>query len=330
MPETNAVTETMTYQTSDIHHASGTVMGGPWQIYHVPVNGVSCEVAATAALTALQRVDAQMSNYSSESDLMRVNAGPLQHFLPIPQDMHRVMTCADRYARLSEGALNIALGRLVNVWGFGPDATPDVRPEAANTRAQAAQAALGSFALRADPPAVFKHADIALDLCALAKGFAIDQAARAVQALGVTHFMIEAAGEIIAGGHRPDGTHWTVGLELPVPSEDRIVFDDIALHNMAIATTGGHRNRRHIEGQDVSHTINPQTGAPLEGDLLSVTVLHSSCMDADALATVLYVLGDEKGPKFADDNDVAALFLIREPQGLREIRSEAFVANTRQ
>lgn len=305
-------------------------MGGPWQLYHVPEHGVPGDVVRAAALAALQRVDTQMSNYSDQSDLMRVNAGPLLDFLPIPEDMHRVMACADRYARLSDGALNIALGRLVNVWGFGPDVTPDVRPDAAETRAQAARAALGSFALRADPPAVFKHEDIALDLCALAKGFAVDQAARAVQALGISNFMIEAAGEIAAFGQRANGQDWTIGLELPVPSEDRIVFDEIALHDMAVATTGGHRNRRQIDGQQVSHTINPQTGVPLEGNLLSVTVLHKTCMDADALATVLYVLGDEKGATFADDNDVAALFLIREPNGLREIRSEAFVANTRQ
>lgn len=297
-------------------------------MYHVPVAGVSCEDVAAGALNALRQVDTQMSNYRADSDLMRVNDGPTGAFITIPTDMHTVMTCADRYARASGGALNIALGRLVNRWGFGPDATPVCRPEATETHAEAARAALESFALRSDPPAVLKHSEIALDLCALAKGFAVDKAAHAVQAMGVSNFMIEASGEIIAYGHRANGEKWTVGLELPVPGNDRIVFDEVGLNNLAVATTGGHRNRRDIDGHAVSHTINPITGAPLEGDLLSVTVLHATCMDADALATILYVLGSEDGPKFAYDNDVAALFLIREPEGLREIRSDAFIAKT--
>ena len=319
----------MTNQNTDMHHAKGTVMGGPWQLYHMPVAGICCDDVATAALGALQQVDAQMSTYRADSDVMRVNAGPLGAFLSIPAEMHTVMACADRYARASDGAINVGLGKLVNRWGFGPDAAPDTRPDAQETYAEAARAALGSFALRADPPAVLKHADVALDLCALAKGFAVDKAAQAVRSLGITNFLIEASGEIIGCGCGPDDTPWTVGVELPVPGNDRIVFDEICLNNMAVATTGGHRNRRRIGGHDVSHTINPITGAPLEGDLLSVTVLHAACMDADALATVLYVLGADRGPQFADDNHIAALFLIREPEGLREIRSEAFVATTR-
>lgn len=303
-------------------------MGGPWSLRHCPVPGVDPDTVAAAALAALQQVDAQMSTYRADSDLMALNRAPMGQFTPVPADVMTVMSCADRLARLSDGAINIALGHLVNQWGFGPDPVPASAPDAAQMQAEAARAALGSYALRHDPPAVYKHEPVGFDLCAIAKGFAVDQAAQAVQACGVTDFIVEAAGEIVAHGPGPGGHGWTVGVELPVPSDARLIYGDITL-NGAVATTGGYRNRRQIAGQTVAHTIDPRTGAPLTTDVLSVTVLHDSCMEADALATVLYVLGEQQGPHFAAAHDVAALFLIRVPDGLKEIRSEAFVAHGR-
>ncbi len=314
---------------TEIYTTSGTVMGGPWKIRHAPVSGVPRDAVASAALDALRLVDAQMSNYRAESDLMRLNAAPVGEFVPVTAGMIEVMTCADRLARLSNGALNIALGKAVNRWGFGPDPAPTQRPQERISVEDAARAALGSFVLRADPPAVFKHADICFDLCALAKGYAVDLAARAVEALGANDFLIEAAGEIFARGSQTSQNPWKIGLELPVPGDERLVFDEIALDGLAVATSGGYRNRHLVAGARVSHTIDPATGKPLESALLSVTVLHEQCMVADGLATVLYVLGPETGPKFASDNDVSALFLIREAQGFKEIRSEGFVAATR-
>ncbi|SPF81742.1 FAD:protein FMN transferase [Pseudoprimorskyibacter insulae] len=315
-------------QAKRTHHASGTVMGGPWQIRHVPAAHMVPELVAQAALNALRLVDAQMSTYRDDSDLLRLNAAPIGVPVPVPADMLTVMACADRLARQSGGALNIGLGQAVNRWGFGPLPTPGARPDPRLGAADATLAQLGSYTLHSDPPAVTKHSDIAFDLCALAKGFAVDQAARAVEALGITNYLIEAAGEIIARGRNGAGEPWTIGLELPVPGDDRIIFDQIALDGMAAATSGNYRNRRTIAGETVSHTIDPNTGEPLASDLLSVTVLHSACMEADALATVLTVLGPDQGPRFAQSHGIAALFMIRVPAGLKEIRSDAFAAQS--
>lgn len=304
-------------------------MGGPWQLLYGLVEGVDPEQVARAALGALTKVDLEMSTYRANSDLARINGAPLSEWLPVSEEMARVMRCADKYARRSNGAINIALGHLVNGWGFGPDETPKMAPDAAVLRVQAMQATLGSFTLRSNPPSVYKSEEIAFDLCSLAKGFAVDQAAHAIEALGITCFLVEAAGEMRTKGKRPNGQPWVIGIELPVPGNKRLVYEEITVDDISIASSGGYRNLRHIEGTDVSHTINPITGAPLVSDLLSVTVLHDECMDADALATVLYVLGPDNGPIFAADYNVAALFLIREPTGFREIRSEVFATKIR-
>ena len=301
-------------------------MGGPWQVQHVPVQGVCSDAVANAAFKALRLVDNQMSNYRGDSDLMRLNAAPIGAYVPVPAHMITVMICAQQLAEITNGALNIALGRAVNRWGFGPDPVPTELPSSDVSMQDIAQSAMGCFDLRTDPPAVLKKAEVSFDLCALAKGYAVDLAARAIASLGVENFLIEAAGEVYAKGEISPNKPWSVGLELPVPGNERLIFDEIALNGMAVATSGGHRNQRQISGQTVSHTIDPRTCTPLQSPILSVTVMHNQCMNADALATCLYVLGPEQGPKFAAEHDIAALFLIREPHGLKEIRSEAFVA----
>jgi thiamine biosynthesis lipoprotein len=314
----------MTITQQDIHHATGDVMGGPWALHHVPIAGVNPDAVAKAALDALQMVDQQMSTYKNYSDLMRLNSGAIYEWLPIATDLHTVLACANDVSRKSDGAFNIALGGLVNAWGFGPDETPQIAPDSMAQRAAAAQAAIGAFALRQNPPSLRKDAPVALDLSGIAKGFAVDQAAAAVRAMGIDRFLVEAAGEIFATGTRPNREPWRVGLELPVPDKV-VVFDHITLDGMSVATSGGYRNLREIDGEIYSHTISPLTGCPIKGDLLSVTVLNESCMKADAFATAMYVLGPDAGPKFAIVHDLAALFLIRDKNGFREVRSDLFV-----
>lgn len=306
--------------TIDFHHASGTVMGGPWQIKHRPTAGCDPVTVAKAAEAALRLVDAQMSPYREDSDLMKLNTAPLGRFVDVPPEMMEVLQCADRWARLSEGALNIGLGQLVNKWGFGPDPAPESRLPTDETDTLKAQAYLGSFALRENPPAVIRHEPISLDLCGLAKGYAVDLAAKTVEALGVSDFLIEAAGEIVAKGDGPNGLPWKIGLELPVCTDQRVIYDEIELSG-ASATSGNYRKFHQIDGTTVSHTIDPESGAPSDNKLLSVTVFHESCMEADALATILMVLGPNQGPAFAKQHSIASIFLSPTETGLKEERT---------
>lgn len=295
-------------------------MGGPWQIRHRPIPGVAPETVAAAAESALRLVDQQMSPYRPDSDLMRVNQAPVGQFVAVPPEMLPPLHCALHWARLSGGAINIGLGQVVNVWGFGPDPAPATRPDAQNTGDLAAQAGLGAFVVRDDPPAVLRRAPVSLDLCALAKGFAVDLAGQAVQALGVSDFLIEAAGEVLAKGNGRDNQPWKIGLELPVPSEHHVIYDEVDLVG-ASATSGSYRKFHDIDGTRVCHCIDPKTGAPLDADLLSVTVFHDSCMVADALCTVLYVLGPDQGPVFARKHGLSTIFMSKTPSGLKQERT---------
>lgn len=301
---------------SDILTKEGVVMGGPWRL-RLP-RGADLDAAADAAFAALSLVDQQMSTYKPTSDLMLLNAAPVGTWHPVPGDLLTVLEEARHWAALSGGALDITLGRVVNAWGFGPDETPQNTPDLAHTPTTA------PLELRTDPPGVRKTAPVQLDLCALAKGFAVDQAARALQALGHDSFLVEAAGELYAQGLRPDGAPWTIGLELPIPDK-QVIYDQVALDGAALASSGQYRNQREINGEVHGHTIDPRSGRPLNSDLLSVTVRHDSCMSADALATVLLILGPDAGMDFAQSHGLCAQFICRDPDGAKILASSTWV-----
>jgi len=302
----------------DVLIHEGVVMGGPWRL-RMPVDtGIALEQAVVVAHDALALVDQQMSTYKAHSDLMRLNDAPVGSWHHIPQDMLTVLAEANRLSHLSNGALDITLGGIVNAWGFGPNASPKTMPDIAHNATQ------NPVALQTDPPAALKNSPVQLDLCALAKGFAVDQAAQALRGLGAESFLIEAAGELYAQGKRHDGTPWTVGLELPIPDK-QVVYDQVVLDGMALASSGQYRNQRQIGGQIYGHTIDPRSGRPLSGDLLSVTVRHDSCMTADALATILLILGPDKGMDFAQTHGICAQLVCRDPQGAKILASTTWV-----
>ncbi|MBV7435216.1 FAD:protein FMN transferase [Cardiobacteriaceae bacterium TAE3-ERU3] len=303
-----------------IHHAAGIVMGGPWQLRHVPVPGIDSEQVASAALDALSSVDRQMSHYKMESNLMRLNRAPKDIWVEVAADMVEVMRAAAEMREYTHGALDVGLGQAINAWGFGPEPAPQSRPD--QVRLSTGQGR--DYSWQTEPPAIKKHHDRSYNLSALAKGFAVDRAAQAVRALGVRDFLVEAAGEIYAQGQRPGGMAWQVGLELPVPGKT-LIYGHIALDNMAVATSGGYRKHHRIDGKTAIHTFNPQTATPLESDLLAVSVMDKSCMRADALATALFVQGGQAGSAFADKHDIAALFLLRTDDGICEIRSRRWM-----
>jgi FAD:protein FMN transferase len=152
----------------------------------------------------------------------------------------------------------------------------------------------------------------------------VDRVAERLLELGLGDHMVEIGGEVSAGGRNGRGQVWRIGIERP-EDEGRAVHTVVALADTALATSGDYRNFRLHDGVRLSHTIDPRVGRPIAHDLASVSVVHPSCMTADALATAFEVLGDGPGIELADRLDVAALFLVREEGGrFREMKSRAW------
>lgn len=306
-----------------VHAFAGRTMGTTWAVRLVGAANLRCEPVRQAIQSALDEVVAQMSTWEPESDLCRFNRAAPGTWQALPDAFHEVLACAREVARQSDGAFDPTAGALVDAWGFGPVARQEV-PDGAQLAALRTR--LGWRRLDLDPArrSVLQPGGLALDLSAIAKGFGVDLVARRLDALGFDSHLVEVGGELRGSGVKPDGQPWWVRLEHPVDDE----ADDtvLALHGLAVATSGDYRRWFEHDGMRCSHTIAPHDGQPIRHGLASVTVVHPHCMLADAWSTALNVLGPDAGPALANRLGLAARFLARDGAGFVERRSAAFDA----
>lgn len=299
-------------------------MGTTWSLRFDNPRMVALDDVRASVQGALDRVVRQMSTWEPESDISRFNRAEAGTRHTLEPEFAEVLACAVKWAAASDGAIDPSIGPLVALWGFGAlaDATHDAPPSRA-TLAQA-RACVGWQRLALDSPTrgIVQPGGAALDLSGIAKGFAVDHVAAALQAIDLSDFLIEIGGELRAAGRRPGGDPWQVAIEALSGTDTHV-----ALQDMAIATSGDRWHVREHQGRRWSHTLDPRTGEPVANALASVTVLHSECMQADALATVLAVLGPDDGLDFAQEHRVAALFVCRDPGGPRTVTTAGWPAH---
>ena len=255
---------------------------------------------------------------------MDMRNGPADGYPPLPAGFWHVLTHALALAEESGGAYDPTVGPLVNAWGFGPHQRAFEPPSPAAV--EAARARCGWRRVKLDPErrAAWQEGGTYLDLSSIAKGHGVDRAAQALDALGATGYLVEVGGELRARGLRPDGQPWRVAVEVPDASDAHALA--LPLRDLSIATSGDYR--RHAGSGDAryAHTIDPRDGQPVRNGVASVTVLHADCMQADALATALTVLGETEGLDLARRHGLAALFILREAGGFRLAATPAFQA----
>jgi thiamine biosynthesis lipoprotein len=257
----------------------------------------------------LEGVDGAMSTYRTDSEIAAFNRHGTEDFDASPELME-VMKEAQRVARLSSGAFDITVGPLVDAWGFGPVGAADPPGEEALNRLLAVTG-FEQIDVDSDLGVLRKaRADCRVDLSAIAKGFAVDRVAAAFDEEGFQDYMVEIGGEVRTRGRNGAGKPWRIGIERP-DFDTRAVYVTIPLSDLALATSGDYRNYVERNGVRISHTIDPRTGRPIAHGLASVSVIHSSCMTADALATALEVLGPVDGLAMAEQYDIPAFFLVR-------------------
>lgn len=291
---------------------SGPTMGTSWSARIAAAPSQSAE----AIEAVLARVIAQMSNWETASDISRFNAAPPGEWMSLPADMMTVLRAGLDMARLSGGAFDPAVGRMVAQWGFGPEGLTGISTAPSHAAPWSAIEIIGTRARRT--------ADVTLDFSGIAKGFAVDAVAAALRDLGVRHFLIEIGGELRGQGIKPDLQPWWVDVEAP-PGMGLPTLR-IALCGLSVATSGDYRRFREEGETRLSHSIDPATGAPIANDVASVTVLHESTMMADAWATAITVLGHERGMMLATRHRIAARLIRREGDGGREYMTPALVA----
>lgn len=295
----------------------GKTMGTTWSAKAVLPATVDLAALEAMIQRALDAVVAQMSPWEPLSDLCRYNRAPAGSWIRLPEATLTVLRRAIEVAETSDGAFDPTLGALTDLWGFGPRPFSGAPPEPSAIAAQ--REAGGWKRLTLDGEALFQPGGLRLDLNGIAKGFGVDQAAAALDRAGVKSYLVEVGGELRGTGAKPDGQPWWVELERP-PSANDAEKTLVALHDLAVATSGDYRRFFDHEGRRYAHTLDPATGAPVTHPTVSVTVLAQDCMSADAWATALTVMTPDAALAFAAKHDLAALIVSRATSGGLEER----------
>ena len=301
------------FNSEKIESFGGPTMGSTYSVKYVR----SAEVAPAAELKAateaiLAEIDQQMSTYRADSLIEQFNQAPAGTCQAMPEGVLTLIAAGEQLHADSQGAFDLTLEPLLDLWGFGPKG----QGEAVPSEAQLAEVRqrMGQQHLRVEGEQLCKDADVQVDFNSIAAGYAVDRIVARLGELGVRSYLVEATGELKAAGLKPDGSHWRIGLEAP-RDDEQVAQRILQLDGYGISTSGDYRNYFEEQGRRYSHTLDPLTGKPVTHRLASVTVADPSTLRADGLSTLLMVLGPEAGLEYAQRNGIAAFFVTREDDG---------------
>lgn len=312
---------------SDLLRLEGKTMGTTWSVLLAKQSAdVDPKDLQVQLQRRLDRINTQMSTYDPTSEISRFNDSGSSDWFPVSPDTAEVVELAQEISHLSSGAFDVTVGPLVDLWGFGPRPRGERRPSDSQIESLRRQTGYHHLGVRRSPAALRKDIPgLRVDLSAIAKGYAVDRLADTLIARGFTDMVVEIGGEMLIKGRHPGGTLWRIAVEKPVPGQ-RSVERVFTLTDTGMATSGNYRNFFIENGQRYGHTIDPATGRPVRHRLASVTVLAATSARADALATALMAMGDEKARELCRREKIAAYLLVHQGEGTHAIMTEAFAA----
>jgi FAD:protein FMN transferase len=286
----------------------------------------TANLASDRAYGRFKQLDRCLSDYDPDSELSVLcrEAVPSRP-RPVSEDLFRVLSAAEQFSRLSEGAFDVTVGPLTQLWRKARRR----RQLPLGDHLRTALEKVGWQHVRLEPhkqSVDLAVAGMKLDLGGIAKGYAADEALRAMADLGVTSALIDAGGDVVAGDPPPAQSSWQIGiapLEDPRGRPDR----SLKLANAAVATSGDASQHVEIDGVRYSHIVDPQTGMGLT-TLSSVTVIAPDGMTADALASALSVLGPQRGLELIERIEGAEAYVVtRDAAGVTQTHSSSGLAD---
>jgi thiamine biosynthesis lipoprotein len=259
----------------------------------------------------LSDINQQMSTYIEDSEISLFNKFQDTSWFSISSDFAYVLQQSVDIGELSDGALDVTVGPLVNLWGFGPVQKSMTVPPDNRINELLEYTGLQNLVVDYSSDRVRKlNKKINCDLSSTAKGYAVDKLADYISNMNMENYLVEIGGEVKAHGKNQNKEIWKIGIA--EPNSTSKPFYVVSLNNLAMATSGDYWNFFEQDGVRYSHTIDPRTGYPVTHDLASVTIISESCLTADGLATAIDVLGPIDGYQFASENEIAAFFIVRD------------------
>lgn len=305
-----------------IERVSGPTMGSSYTVQYVRTpQGAAPEQVRAEVEAILQGIDQRFSTYRSDSLVGQFNQLPANRCQPMPADVLQLVRVGEQLSRQSDGAFDLTVEPLLDLWGFGPQARAEKVPDA-QVLAQVRER-VGYRHLRIDGQQLCKDAAVEVDFNSIAAGHAVDLIVERLRGMGLESFLVEATGELKAVGRKPDGSAWRVALELP--RDDRQIAQQVVpVDGYGVSTSGDYRHYFKENGRRYSHTFDARLGQPVSHALASVTVLEPTALMADGYSTLLLILGPEEGWRFAREHRIAAVFVSRVEGGFVARATPAF------
>lgn len=273
--------------------------------------------------SVLIEVNNQMSTYIPESEISLFNKNKKTEWFEISNDFAFVLDESIKICELTNGSLDITVEPIVNIWGFGPEQRPELIPSDEEISERMKFVGYKKLEVKLNPPAVKKNIPgLEVDLSSTAKGFGVDKVYELLKDFGYQNFMVEIGGEIRTSGKNQKNEYWKIGISEADQSGG--INKVILLSNSAMATSGDYWNYFEENGIRYSHTIDPATGKPITHKLASVTVIDSTCLRADGLATGIFVMGPENGYEFALEKELPVYFIVKSDTGFISIETPKF------
>lgn len=304
----------------------GKTMGTFWRVSVVGVDAKRLQDLQVRIQTQLDADDQLLSTYKNDSALMRFNQSQSLSPWPVSEAMADIVTSALRIGAKTDGAMDITVGPLVNLWGFGPDQQPVQIPTEEQIDAAKAKTGLAHLTVIEQARQQYLQKDIAdvyVDLSTVGEGYAADHLAYLMEQEGISRYLVSVGGALSSRGMNAEGHPWRVAIQKPTDQENAVqAIVDINGHG--ISTSGSYRNYYELDGKRVSHVIDPQTGRPIEHNLVSVTVIAPTALEADGWDTGLMVLGTEKAKEVVRREGLAVYMIVKEGDGFKTWMSPQF------
>jgi FAD:protein FMN transferase len=306
----------------------GATMGSAWSVTIAGRLPAPPSVLLAGVQAQFDAVNRALSTWQPDSALSRFNENDSGEWVDIDPELAEVMSYGLGLAAGSDGAYDLTVGPLVNLWGFGPDPKRADAPEPAAIEAARARVGWSQVEVDLARHRARKAPGVRIDLSSLGKGRGVDRVADYLDSQGVTNYLIDLSGKLRARGVNASRRPWRVAVEQPAADDPsgapRTVPALVELRNNSIATSGDYRKYFETGGKHFSHIIDPRTGWPVTHGTLSATAIAKTCMEADALATVYMVMAPDAALRLANAGRVPALWISRAGSGFRLQRSSAW------
>ncbi|MBN1869581.1 MAG: FAD:protein FMN transferase [Candidatus Omnitrophica bacterium] len=269
----------------------------------------------------LEDISSRMSFFNEHGDVARINQSGLNP-VSVGEDTYDVLKESKGFSRLTDGAFDVTVGPLVELWKESE--RNNSLPSQEEISETLSAVGPDNVQLLAEQHVRLLNLKTRIDLGGIAAGYAVDEAARLFRRQGITRFFIDVGGDIYVGGKNCSGEPWCIGIR--DPRDVSKIIDIVQVTDKSVTTSGDYEKFYVIGGHQWSHIINPVTGYPQE-DVTSATVIADRAVATDALATALCVLGGEEGTKRIDalSGQYASLIIVKQESGdIRKWESEEY------